>query len=61
MALALLAATQALLLGTVILTARGERRIENRLLAAMVLTIGAMVGLNVVTPWTSTASTSIPL
>ena len=48
MALALLAATQALLLGAVILTARGERRTENRLLAALVLTIGAMVGLNVV-------------
>ena len=31
MALALLAATQALLLGAVILTARGDRRIENRI------------------------------
>jgi len=46
--LALLAITQAVLLGVVTLTTTRTRRVENRLLAVLVLTIGTMVGLSMV-------------
>ena len=46
--LGLLAVTQAVLLGVVILTATRTRRAENRLLATLVLTIGTMIALSLV-------------
>lgn len=46
--LALLAVTQAVLLGVVMLTTTRSRRVETRLLAVLVLTIGAMVGVALV-------------